>query len=403
MGAAHAEYKLWVPSALGHKLVWHAHTNYGHCGAHKTIDWIKEKYFWKGMGRDVRRLLRSCDTCQRTKYPNKRYEGPMENIIPARPRDLCAVDLYGPLPRAKFKNRYVFVSLDVFSKLVQVYPLNKPTAKNCIRVLKNEYFKLCGVPRRILSDHGTQFTSALWKESMEEMGVKVIYSSIRRPQTNPSERVMRELSRVFRVYCSDDHKRWPEVLLWINRWFHEVTHESTGMTPTEVHFGRKPERVDLSVEFPEPTGWTTRDVQQITLRALEKSGRRRKAHQKSRGYKFSVGDRVLLRSPKTSDTRASLFHKFFHLYTGPFKISKWSGPNSCYLSDDAGSEVGVHNFGNLKPNYSPHTHEISVLVSFCFGLIEPQWLFCFAQGAFWFEFSKLRGRCFHFFSPLLTV
>ncbi|KAG8228940.1 hypothetical protein J437_LFUL011566, partial [Ladona fulva] len=168
----------------------------------------------------------------------------MENIIPSRPGELYAVDIYGPLPRSKYRNRYVLVVIDVFSKYVNVYPLTRPTAKNCLRVLKTGFFKLCGLPKKILSDHGTQFTGSLWRRELTELGVGTVFSSIRHPQSNPSERVMRELSRVFRTYCSEKHTEWLKLIPWINVWFNEVAHESTGITPTEVHFGRKPNRCD---------------------------------------------------------------------------------------------------------------------------------------------------------------
>lgn len=65
-----------------------------------------------------------------------------------------------------------------------------------------------GRPEKVISDHETQFTSMKCKESLDEEGVKVGYSSIRHPQSNPVERTMRELGRFFRTYCSENHNSW---------------------------------------------------------------------------------------------------------------------------------------------------------------------------------------------------
>lgn len=344
--------KIYVPSCLQSKLVAFSHTSNGHCGVFKTYRWLWDKYYWIGMKKMVKSQLRHCDLCQRTKFPNRYLEGPQENIIPTKPQEIYAVDIYGRLPTAKFGNKYLFVVIDVFSKFVQVYPLNKPNASSCLKKLINHYFPLCGIPESVLSDHGTQFTSGRWRETLRELGVRTIYSSIRRPQANPSERVMRELSRVFRTYCNNNHKDWFELVPWVNKWFNNLVHESTGFSPVQVHFGRQPNREnDIAPEWIHDPELSHNRVKQLVLRNLEKSGLRRKKYQKKKIHVFNVNDRVLLRTPMVSDTKAQLFHKFFHLYTGPFVISRLVGPNSCYLKDETGREAGAYNFHSLKPYF----------------------------------------------------
>ena len=54
-------------------------------------------------------------------------------------------------------------------------------------------------PSCILSDHGTQFTSLMWKKKLSELDVTVRYSPIRHPESNPVERAMREIGK----YCKN--------------------------------------------------------------------------------------------------------------------------------------------------------------------------------------------------------
>jgi hypothetical protein len=190
---------------------------------------------------------------------------------------------------------------------------------------------------------------------LEKLNVRVVYSSIRHPQSNPSERVMRELSRLFRVYCNRQHVSWPELIPWINKWINLITHESTHLTPQELHFGRKP-----TFEFPDGVNLqnagdsiTPELVLEFASRRLRHAARTRGRNQRGRTHVFALGQKVLLRTPRESNTDLKLFRKFFHLFTGPFTISRMSGPNACHLTDSEGRNVGIYNFNNLRPYYEP--------------------------------------------------
>ena len=102
----------------------------------------------------------------------------------------------------------MFVLQDVSSKYVTIYAIKRETTAICLKKIRENYTKEMGVPRAILSDHGTQFTSPAWKRGLQELGIKSLMSSIRHPQSNPAERTMRELGRLFRTYCHENHKLW---------------------------------------------------------------------------------------------------------------------------------------------------------------------------------------------------
>ena len=83
------------------KIIWDCHIRYGHFGARKCANVLKESCIFKNMERRVRRVLRVCDLCQKSKVVNYKVEGEMNYIKVERPFDLVAVDLYGPLPRGR--------------------------------------------------------------------------------------------------------------------------------------------------------------------------------------------------------------------------------------------------------------------------------------------------------------
>jgi hypothetical protein len=49
---------------------------------------------------------------------------------------------------------------------------------------------------------------------------------------------MRELNKFFRIYCTQNHKRWPELIPHIEKWINESVAESTGYSPIELMEGK---------------------------------------------------------------------------------------------------------------------------------------------------------------------
>lgn len=238
----------------------------------------------------------------------------------------------------------------MFTKYVKCFPIVKPTAKSCLKHLVQGFFKECGTYQRVLSDNGTQFTSDLWQQSLNDLGVQTIFCSIRSPRSNPSERVMKELSRLFRVYVSHKHTAWPDLLPKINTWLNHIPHESSRFTPFEAQFNKKPKPLfPILAKMATQIPISPEDRCQIILSNLKKAGDTRKQHQKSKTHLFKVGDKVLIKALRVSNQPEGLISKFFPLFVGPYQIMRLVAPNACTLRSTDGSEVGPHNFYNLVP------------------------------------------------------
>lgn len=160
-------FKIWMPKVLVPGIIWLVHTKLAHFGADKVDKAIAEICHWRGRKKQVRKMIASCITCQRTKYPNRHYAGERKAIIPTKANELVALDLYGPLPKTKYGFKHLFVCVDVFSKFVQVYCINRPNSKNCIHQL-DKFFRKAGEYEKVLTDNGPQFTSECWSRAMEE-------------------------------------------------------------------------------------------------------------------------------------------------------------------------------------------------------------------------------------------
>lgn len=140
-----------------------------------------------------------------------------------------------------------------------------------------------------------------------------------------------------------------EVLPHINKWINRVPHESAGLSPFEIHFGKKP-----PADFPLLERLATHSVLnyeercRIVYANLNRAAEKREKMVK-RPHEFKVGDRVLLRTPASSDAPRGLFAKFFPLFAGPFTIRGNPHPNVFELVTDDRQPAGKYNAFNLIP------------------------------------------------------
>jgi transposase InsO family protein len=165
---------------------------------------VRRYSFFPNMRRQIERFTKSCDLCQRTKHPNRGICDVMYAIIAENPGDLVTVDYYGPLPPSRSRVSYILVVIDAFSKFVKLYPLCRAQARISVRRVVEDFQHVVPI-KVILSDHGTQFQSRLWQDTLRQWGSTHTMSSIRHPQSNLWERVIKELARLFRAYCHNAH------------------------------------------------------------------------------------------------------------------------------------------------------------------------------------------------------
>lgn len=343
---------LFLPESLREEIIWQVHLEMGHQGAYKIIKYIRDRFFWKGLTKQVKRILRGCHECQVTKSDTAKYVGPCRSIITENVGDIVMVDLYGPLPSGKFGMSYILVIQDSFSKFVKFYDLRKATAISVLTKVK-KFFQIIK-PKAIMSDNGSQFASKVWKKKMKEEGVRVIYTTVRNPRPNTTERVNKELGRLFRTYCRTNHKGWVDLLPKLEILYNNTYHESTGFTPCEILYS---EPTRLSFDNKIPIDLVALPVEEVRGKArenLKKAGqiRQNKFNERYRIIQFQIGDLVKIRKLNKSDAKLKITKKFEPLYEGPFVVGANPFKNVYLLVEPStGRERGRFNAIHLSKYY----------------------------------------------------
>ena len=117
----------WVPDyePLRTRLVFEAHDTLlsGHPGRHQTYMTLARDFFWPGMGPYIRRYVRNCDTCGRSKPWRDQKQGLLKPLpVPDRIWKEVSIDYITDLPKS-FQCSNLMVVTDRLSKGVIIEPL----------------------------------------------------------------------------------------------------------------------------------------------------------------------------------------------------------------------------------------------------------------------------------------
>jgi hypothetical protein len=116
---------------------------------------------------------------------------------------------------------------------------------------------LHGVPKKIVSDWGTRFTSRFWQKLHESMDTKLNFSSTYHPQTDgQTERTNQILEDMLRACALKNSGRWDKSLPYAEFAYNNSYQSSIKMTPFEALYGRKCRTPLFWNQTGESTLWT---------------------------------------------------------------------------------------------------------------------------------------------------
>ena len=144
-----------IPPSPRRRVLKQFHSN--HPGTNRMKSITRGYPYWPGTDKDIEVLVKGCLKCQlAAKGP------PRENPIPwpetKKPWNRVHVDFAGPINGVTY-----LVLVDSHSKWPEVITMASAGASATISALNN-IFATHGLPETIVSDNGTQFTSAQFRE-----------------------------------------------------------------------------------------------------------------------------------------------------------------------------------------------------------------------------------------------
>ncbi len=99
------------------------------------------------MRNDIKKYIKGCDTCQRSKVQHGKKATPLHPLpVPSAPWEEISIDLIGPLPKSG-ESDAILVIVDRFSKMIQLKATRTDlTSSQLAEIYRDEIWKLHRIP-----------------------------------------------------------------------------------------------------------------------------------------------------------------------------------------------------------------------------------------------------------------
>lgn len=333
-----------------------AHSLLAHLGVRKTLNYLRDHVWWKEMASDVATYCETCMTCKRSKPNNHKPYGLLNPLqVPSTPWENIGIDFVGPLPESKDRNASfdtITVIIDRLTGMVHLVPSRQNyNARQVAELIFAEVYRLHGLPKSIVSDRDTLFTSTFWKHLHGLIGTKLHMSSAYHPESDGStERANRTITQMLRQCITSNQKDWVSKLPAIEFAINSARSEVTGYAPFFLNYGRVPRSFIWNTpeqsEYPGVRVFANK-LKNAVMSAHDsilahRVKETRTANKKRIPSPFKEGDLVYISTKNISFPR-NLARKLIPKFIGPYPILRDFRNNSYQigLSDNL-KQRGVH-------------------------------------------------------------
>src|SRR5574338_1360601 len=195
----------------------------GECGDHTGGQALAKKilrhgYYWPTVNRDAANYARKCDKCQKHARIPRAPPTEITQMVSPWPFAVWGIDIIGSLPLAKGGAKYTIVAVDYFTKWAEAEPLATITTKKVINFVVRNIICQFGLPHTIITDNGTQFDSAEFKDFCKRFHIQKKFSAVAHPQPNGQvEAVNKVIKSILKKRLEKVRGKWVDELpmaLW---------------------------------------------------------------------------------------------------------------------------------------------------------------------------------------------
>ncbi|XP_054279081.1 uncharacterized protein K02A2.6-like [Macrosteles quadrilineatus] len=222
--------RIVVPQILRENVLKELHK--GHPGIEAMRSLSRYYVWWPNLNKDVEVYVRRCHPCQ----SNRSFDTEVPLYpwnVPSDPWERIHLDFAGP-----FDNRFWLVGIDAYSKWVEIEVMDRTTTAALVNRLRT-WFSRYGVPKKIVSDNGTPFTSHEFKSFCKDNNICHVTSAPYHPKTNGLvERIIRTFKSRYSA-CKQEGLSSSLALLQVLLAYRNTPQKTTGQPPSVLFYGRR--------------------------------------------------------------------------------------------------------------------------------------------------------------------
>lgn len=324
----------------------------GHFGFNGTYQRVAIRYWWNGMGNDIKDFVKSCSACQFT--GSRHFKEPLHPIKVGQPFDHIVIDLIGPCKLTKKKNRYIITAIDYLTKWPEAKAVSNKEASTIAKFIFEEIICRHGCPKIIQSDQGTEFTAQIIAELTSQFGIQHRFSSPYHPQTNGIvERFNRTLSTTLQKYTIAFEDDWDKNIPAALFAYRTLQNNTTRHEPFFLTYGREARLpIELQLETYQETevDFDSQLLQRIysileklpdqiinarkNIHLTQEKSKERHDSKIPKFQQFNIGDKVLVYNMKQHVTHGDKFKRqwnkdWFYIHetfeNGTYKLRNQQG------------------------------------------------------------------------------
>ena len=306
----------------------HDHILAGHFGQNKTLQLVRQQYFWPNLRTFVQNYCKSCTTCMRSKSQRHKPYGTLQQLpIPEKPWNSISMDFIEQLPVSSGFTS-ILVVVDRLSKQSIFIPTTDTiNSAELARLFVIHVFSKHGVPEHVTSDRGSEFVSRFFRSLGTALDMRLHFTSGYHPEGDgQTERVNQTLEQYLRIFTNYQQDNWSDLLPLAEFAYNNSPNASTGVSPFFANKGYHP---NISVH-PERDLASQRardfvvDLDELHRTLREQIALAQRRYQgpadarRTPPPNLQVGDHVFVRSDHIRTTRPS--KKLAEKFLGPFEV-----------------------------------------------------------------------------------